>query len=78
MLTIRDKQTMSEKEQTSTEEPFVLTILPFVGVGLLLVLAVVWRVLPGRAEEPGGGPVDCVARRDCRDGDRSLGTSAYA
>ena len=56
MLTIRDKQTMSEKEQTSTEEPFVLTILPFVGVGLLLVLAVVWRVLPGRAEEPGEGP----------------------
>ena len=56
MLTIRDKQTMSEKEQTSTEEPFLLTILPFVGLGLLLVLAVVWRVLPGRAEEPGEGP----------------------
>ena len=53
MLLIRDKQAMSEKEPTSAEEPFLLTILPFAGLGLLLVLAVLWRVIPGRAEEPG-------------------------
>ena len=56
MITIRDKQTMSEKDQTSTEEPFLLTILPFAGLGLLLVFAVLWRVLPGKAEEPGDVP----------------------
>jgi len=44
---------MSEKEPTSAEEPFLLTILPFAGLGLLLVLAVLWRVLPGKAEELG-------------------------
>ncbi|GMR21745.1 MAG: hypothetical protein BMS9Abin37_0060 [Acidobacteriota bacterium] len=54
MLTIRDKQTMSDKEQTSEEEPFLLTILPFAGLGLLLVLAVLWRVIPGRTGEPDG------------------------
>ncbi len=47
---------MSDKEQTSTEEPFLLTILPFAGLGLLLVFAVLWRVLPGKAEEPGDVP----------------------
>ena len=47
---------MSDKEQTSNQEPILLTILPFAGLGLLLVLAVVWRVLPGRAGEPGEGP----------------------
>ena len=52
MLTIRDKHTMSDKQQPSAEEPFLLTILPFAGLGLLLVLAVLWRGIPGRAEEP--------------------------
>ena len=47
---------MSDKEQTSNQEPILLTILPFAGLGLLLVLAVVWRVLPGRAGEPDEGP----------------------
>ncbi len=47
---------MSEQEQTSAEEPFLLTILPFAGLGLLLVFAVLWRVLPGKAEEPGDVP----------------------
>lgn len=47
---------MADKEQISDEEPFLLTILPFVGLGLLLVLAVVWRVLPSKATEPGAGP----------------------
>lgn len=57
MLMIRDKHPMSEKEPASGEEPILLTILPFAGLGLLLVLAVLWRVIPGRApgqmEEPG-------------------------
>ena len=57
---------MSEKEQTSAEEPFLLTILPFAGLGLLLVLAVLWRVLPGRTGEPDdvptASPEDIAAR----------------
>lgn len=44
------------------EEPFVLTVLPFAGLALLLVLALVWRYLPDskaevRAEEASGGAV---------------------
>lgn len=50
MSGILDKQPMSEKPESSEEEPFLLTILPFAGVGLLLVLAVVWRVVPGTIE----------------------------
>ena len=57
---------MSEKEQTSAEEPFLLTILPFAGLGLLLVLAVLWRVLPARTGEPDdvptASPEDIAAR----------------
>jgi protein-disulfide isomerase len=44
---------MNENDEPSAEEPFLLTILPFAGLGLLLVLAVVWRVVPGRAVAPG-------------------------
>lgn len=48
---------MTEKPRVSDEEPFWLTILPFVGLGLLLVLAVVWRVIPGRSERTPGNDV---------------------
>ncbi len=37
---------MSEKTPASDEEPFLLTILPFAGLFLLLVLALVWRLFP--------------------------------
>lgn len=47
---------MSEKDPTSEEEPFLLTILPFAGLGLLLVLALLWRVLPGMATGLTGEP----------------------
>jgi protein-disulfide isomerase len=44
---------MREDLSSSQEEPFLLTILPFVGLGVLLVLAVVWRLIPGAAGEAG-------------------------
>lgn len=43
--------TSPEKNRASEEEPFLLTILPFAGLGVLLVLAVVWRLVPGSAGE---------------------------
>jgi len=58
---------MSEQDETPgngeapTEEPFFLTVLPFAGLFLLLVLAVVWRVLPERdnaSAGPGAGSGD--------------------
>jgi protein-disulfide isomerase len=33
-------------EEKKSEEPFLLSALPFAGLGLLLVLAVVWRYIP--------------------------------
>jgi protein-disulfide isomerase len=33
-------------EQKKSEEPFLLSVLPFAGLALLLVLAVVWRFVP--------------------------------
>lgn len=51
---------MTDKERpepgSEQQEPFLLTILPFAGLGLLLILAVVWRVVPGSAEAPSDEP----------------------
>jgi protein-disulfide isomerase len=33
-------------EQKTSDEPFLLSVLPFAGLALLLLLAVVWRFLP--------------------------------
>ncbi|HJS72886.1 MAG TPA: thioredoxin domain-containing protein [Vicinamibacteria bacterium] len=41
-------------EQKTSEEPFLLSVLPFAGLGLLLLLAVVWRFLP--RDEPAVEP----------------------
>ena len=43
------KEPVSQKEEpppAQEEEPFLLTVLPFAGLGLLLLIAVGWRVLP--------------------------------
>jgi len=42
-----------DSSQTSEEEPFLLTVLPFAGLGALLLLAVVWHYFP-RAENRTG------------------------
>jgi len=45
-----------ETKQSDGEESFFLTVLPFAGLGLLLVLAVVWRLDPQQPTEPGENP----------------------
>ncbi|HXV63910.1 MAG TPA: thioredoxin domain-containing protein [Vicinamibacteria bacterium] len=43
------------RKNRDKEEPFILAVLPFAGLGLLLVLALLWRSLPegtAGAEEP--------------------------
>lgn len=43
------------RNRRDREEPFLLSVLPFAGLGLLLVLALLWRFLPegtAGAEEP--------------------------
>ncbi len=40
------------RSKASNEEPFILSILPFAGLGLLLLLALVWRLLPGEKTMP--------------------------
>jgi protein-disulfide isomerase len=47
---MRDQDPEPDSEE---QEPFLLTILPFAGLGLLLVLAVVWRMMPSNTVEPG-------------------------
>ena len=37
---------MADDEKSQNKEPFLLSILPFAGLALLLVLALVWRYLP--------------------------------
>lgn len=36
----------SDEKDSPSEEPFFLSILPFAGLGLLLVLALAWRYIP--------------------------------
>ncbi|MGH9334274.1 MAG: thioredoxin domain-containing protein, partial [Vicinamibacteria bacterium] len=52
-------------QERPSKEPFFLSMLPFVGLGLLLVLALVWRYLPGKdagaatlAEDRGKAVID--------------------
>lgn len=40
------------ESKAQEEEPFILSILPFAGLGLLLVLALVWRLLPEEKTTP--------------------------
>ena len=42
-----------DSSQTSEEEPFLLTVLPFAGLGALLLLAVVCHYLPRAENQPG-------------------------
>jgi protein-disulfide isomerase len=43
-----------KEEQRAQKEPFLLTILPFAGLGLVLLAALLWRYLPARSstDEP--------------------------
>lgn len=59
---IRNKRIMTEKPPVSDEEPFWLTILPFVGLGLLLVIAVVWRVMPEKFGAASGNDLSLEER----------------
>lgn len=62
MSGIRNKRIMTEKPPVSDEEPFWLTLLPFVGLGLLLVLAVVWRVMPEKFGAASGNDLSLEER----------------
>ncbi|MGH9392429.1 MAG: hypothetical protein ACRD1Z_22725, partial [Vicinamibacteria bacterium] len=46
-----------------TEEPFLLSMLPFAGLGLLLLAALLWRYIPRDAPEtpPAPPPEDRAA-----------------
>lgn len=53
-----DKDKIKNGGQSDEEEPFLLSMLPFAGLALLLVLALVWRYLPSNGAEPSAEPSD--------------------
>lgn len=55
--------TGSVAEEKTSEEPFFLSMLPFAGLGLLLILGLVWRYMPRDAPPPPtpSPPVDYAA-----------------
>ncbi|HEY7699771.1 MAG TPA: thioredoxin domain-containing protein, partial [Vicinamibacteria bacterium] len=50
-------------EEKTSEEPFFLSMLPFAGLGLLLLVGLVWRYMPREAPPPPAPspPVDYAA-----------------
>lgn len=55
---------MSEKRARRDEEPLLLTMLPFAGLALLLVLALVWRVIPDKSADAGDGSASPEVRAE--------------
>ena len=68
-----EKEPSSASNPSDEQEPFLLTILPFAGLGLLLVVAALWNYIPGGgAPAPSEDPSLSVAERWERGKERDI------